>query len=115
MRDGIIAIEKQKVDSTSYQIFYGYNDIVKIEEDNEIRIFSDDMKKWRVYYLPKYDNLIFICIQNDIPYRVLEYTDGMYVERKPDFRDYFLSDFIIEEEKMIENYKYEGDRCIGEE
>lgn len=115
MKDGIIVIKKQKVDLTSYQILEGYNDIFK--EDDEIRVFSDDVKKWRVYYLPKYDNLIFICIKNEVPYKVLEFDESLekYIERKPDFKDYFLADFIIEEDKMLENYKYEGDRCIGEE
>lgn len=73
-----------------------FKDIVGIEENGN-EIWIETKNKNTRFYLPFYNNLLFIFIKDDTLCRVIEYADGDYSDRKPDFRDYIIANSVVKE------------------
>lgn len=101
---GIVVIDKFQGDPAYFYKYYDYSEscnggIVIEKINNEILCINyDPFKDEGTYFnLSNYQNLILICVEHNTPYKVVEYSDGMYIERKPEFKDHVISNFVKEE------------------
>ena len=104
LEKGIVVIDKFQGDPAYFYKYYDYsescNGLIVIEKiNNEILCINyDPFKDEGTYFnLSNYQNLILICVEHNTPYKVVEYSDGMYIERKPEFKDHVISNFVKEE------------------
>lgn len=104
LEKGIVVIDKLQGNLAYFYKYYdcseSCNGEIVIEKINDkiICINYDPFKDEGTYFnLSDYQNLILICVEHNTPYKVVEYSDGMYTERKPEFKDHIISNFVKEE------------------
>ena len=100
LEKGIMVIKKSVYSEVGFYKYYESNsDNIKIDKiGDELYVNYDPYRKSGIKMrLPFYQDLILICIEKNTPYKVIEYSDGVYKERIPKFEDHIVSNFVKEE------------------